>query len=189
MQKSFLYNSVRVRHVPWHGQDVHPETGIAFYVSSGQGGVIGVQVFPNGTKHQINATLACKHKDGTFHHDNQPRYHFRDAFGHHKVINVPRAIYTAWRGKPIPAGMTIDHIDGCATNNDYRNLRCVSGAINSRDGGFLRKLKKAGIEPTCIQRSILLRYFTRMAKFKAEHTPAEYKNLSKTDLTHILYDK
>ena len=29
--KSFLFNNVRVKHVPWHGQDVHPVTGIAFY--------------------------------------------------------------------------------------------------------------------------------------------------------------
>lgn len=187
MQKSFLYNSVRVKHVPWHGQDVHPETGIAFYVSSGEGGVIGVRVYPDGRKDQYNVK-PYKHgrKDD---HGNEIYLHFRDAWGHHQHITASHAIYTAWHGKPIPAGMTIDHIDGCTTNNDYRNLRCVSGAINSRDGGFLRKLKKAGIEPTCIQRSILLRYFTRMAKWKATHTKTECQNLSKTDLTHILYDK
>ena len=186
MQKSFLYNSVRVRHVPWHGQDTHPETGIALYVSSGEGGVIGVQVFPNGTKHQINAVGT---KFGHCYSHGKAEYlQFKDAWGKHKHVLASRAVFMAWYGKPIPAGMTIDHIDGCSTNNDYRNLRCVSGAINSRDGGFLRKLKKAGFEPTTIQRAILLRYFTRMAKYKAEHTPAEYKNLSREALQEILFN-
>ena len=184
MLKSFLYNSVRVRHVPWHGQDVHPETGIAFYVSSGQGGVIGVRVYPDGHKVLVNPDrVNWAHK-----HGKDEYLQFRQAWGRNKHILASRAIYTAWHNKPIPAGMTIDHIDGCTTNNDYRNLRCVSGAINSRDGGFLRKLKKAGFDPTSIPRSILLRYFTRMAKWKAEHSASEYKNISKTDLTHILYD-
>ena len=184
MQKSFLYNSVRVRHVPWHGQDVHPETGIAFYVSSGEGGVVGVRVYPDGHKVLVNPDrVKWVHK-----HGKDEYLQFRHAWGREIFIFASRAIYTAWHEKPIPAGMTIDHIDGCTTNNDYRNLRCVSGAINSRDGGFLRKLKKAGFVPTSIQRSILLRYFTRMAKYKATHTKTEYQNLSKTDLTHLLYD-
>ena len=185
--KSFLYNSVEVRLVPFHGQETCPETGIAFYVSSGEGGVIGVRVYPYGHKELCNATgVKCGHTQ--YSHGKAEYQQFRDAWGHHIGILVSHAVYTAWHGKPIPAGMTIDHIDGCTTNNDYRNLRCVSGAINSRDGGFLRKLKKAGFVPTSIQRSILLRYFTRMAAYKATHTASEYKNLSKTDLTHILYD-
>ena len=187
--KSFLYNSVRVRHVPWHGQDVHPDTGIAFYVNNGHGGVIGVRVYSDGHKELSNATC-CKHENSNKNYcrGQKPYLQFKDAWGRNKAILASHAIYTAWRNKPIPEGMTIDHIDGCTTNNDYRNLRCVSGAINSRDGGFLRKLKKAGFDPTSIPRPILLRYFTRMAKWKAEHTASEYKNISKTDLTHILYE-
>ena len=55
MAKQFLFNNVLVKLVPYHGQDTCPETGIAFYVNKGHGGVIGVQVLPNGTKRQINA--------------------------------------------------------------------------------------------------------------------------------------
>ena len=172
--------------VPFNGLDTCPESGIAFYVNSGRGGVIGVQVLSNGTKRQINATYACKHKDGTFHHDCQPRYQFRDAWGHHRMINVPRAVYTAWHNKPIPPGMTIDHIDGCATNNHFRNLRCVSGAINSRDGGFLRKLRHQGIDPKRIQRPLLLRYFDRMAKLKPAISDWRYRHLTRADLLAIL---
>ena len=82
--------------------------------------------------------------------------------------------------------MTIDHIDGCTTNNDYRNLRQVSDAINQRDGGFLRKLKHKGIDPTMFARPFLLRYFKRMAKIKREHTRSDYCHLTREQLLSIL---
>ena len=84
--------------------------------------------------------------------------------------------------------MTIDHIDGCTTNNDIRNLRCITGAINSRDGGFLSKLRNKGIKPETVQRPYLLRYFERMAHIKANISSRRYVHLTRADLTHILYD-
>ena len=182
MLNSFLFNNVLVKHVPWHGQDVHPVTGIAFYVNNGEGGVIGVRVYPDGRKEVVNAT----------NKEARPQrkeiyLQFKHPWCPGKHILASRAVHIAWIG-PIPEGMTIDHINGISTDNRSCNLRCVSGAINSRDGAFLRKLKAAGFEPPRIERAYLLRYFDRMAKFKAEHTYAEYKNLTKNDLTHLLYD-
>ena len=93
----------------------------------------------------------------------------------------------AWRNKEIPAGMTIDHIDGCTTNNDVRNLRCISNAINNRDGGFLRKLRNQGIKPPEIRRPYLLRYFDRMAHIKANISSRRYDHLDRADLMTILF--
>ena len=185
MLKSFLFNSVRVKHVPWHGQGVHPVTGTAFYVSSD--GRYGVRVYPDGRKELCNAT-PCKHENSNKNYcRGQNRYlQFKHVWTCGVHILVSHAVYLAWRG-PIEPGMTIDHIDGVSTNNDYRNLRCVSRAINIRDGAFLRKLKKAGFDPTKLPRWMILRYFERMAKFKETHIAAEYKNLSVEQLKHILY--
>ena len=183
---SFLFNSVRVKLVPWHGQDVHPETGSAFYINSGKGGVIGVRVYPDGRKVAVNpgyAKLAPRNKRSK----KEGYLQFSDAWGCHNYILASHAVYIAWRG-PIEEGMTIDHIDGCSTNNDYRNLRCVSNAINSRDGGFLRKLRNKGINPTTIQRPILLRFYTRMANIKPIVTFYRYEHLTKDELLVILYD-
>ena len=189
MLQSFLFNNVRVKHVPWHGQDVHPVTGIAFYVSSGHGGVVGVRVYPDGHKELCNAT-PCKHEHSNKNYcrGQRPYLQFKDVWGHHLHILASHAVYLAWVGKSIPAGWTIDHINGCTTDNRYSNLRCVSNAVNIRDGAFLRKLKAAGFDPTRIEKPYLLRYFDRMAKFKESHTKTEYRNLAKTDLKHILYD-
>ena len=200
MLKSFLFNSVRVKLVPFHGQDTCSETGIAFYVNNGNGGVIGVRVYPDGRKVQINPDrINWAHKHGKAEY-----LQFRNAWSKQFFILASHAVYTAWRGTPIPPGMTIDHIDGCTTNNDVRNLRCVSNLVNNRDGGFLRKLKNVSIDPGAssrqtggaasaekgfkIPRWMLLRYFGRMAKFKASHSATEYQRLTKNDLMHILYD-
>ena len=90
-------------------------------------------------------------------------------------------------GRTIPAGMTIDHIDGCTTNNYIGNLRYVSNEINNRDGGFLTKLRHKGFSPSSIDRSILLRYFDRMAKIKASITEYRYEKLTKEQLRSILF--
>ena len=187
LQKSFLFNNVRVKLVPYHGQDTCPETGIAFYVNNGNGGVIGVRVYPDGRKVLVNPDRV-KLKHAEYSHGKAEYQQFRDAWGPHLYILVSHAIYIAWRDKPIPPGMTIDHINGCTTNNDVRNLRCVSNLVNNRDGGFLHKLQHKGIDTTTIQRAYLLRYFDRMVKFKASHTATEYRNLTKDQLIHILYD-
>ena len=177
-----MYNSVLVKLVPYKGQDTHPN-GNAFYVNSGKGGVIGVRVYPNGRKVAVNTQRVNWHGK----HGKAEYLQFSDAWGCHKYILASHAVYIAWNYKPIPKGMTIDHIDGCTTNNDYRNLRCVSNDINNRDGGFLRILRNKGINPTTIPRWMLLRYYTRMATIK----PAlgwRYYDLTKDELLVILYD-
>ena len=163
---------------------VHPETGIAFYVNNGIGGVIGVRVYPDGRKVLVNPDKV----DSVRKHGKAVYLQFRDAFGIHKSIFASHAVYIAWRGKPIPKGMTIDHIDGCSTNNDYRNLRCVSNDINNRDGGFARKLRNKGINPAAYQRWMLLRYYTRMANIKTIITRYRYEHLTKDELLMIIYD-
>ena len=169
---------------------VHPETGIAFYVNNGIGGVFGVRVYPDGRKTLVNASATTGENCKNIHNaKRKQRYlHFGHAFGHCKQILVSHAVYIAWRGKPVPAGMTIDHIDGCTTNNYIGNLRCVSNEINNRDGGFLRKLRNKGFDTSRIDRSLLLRYYDRMAKLKPAISRHRYERLTRTQLSHILYD-
>jgi len=186
--KQFYNGAVLMKLVPYKGQDTHPN-GVAFYVNNGQGGVIGVRVYPDGRKVAVNPTTNIT--DGTKFSTMRrcsPRYLlFAHAWGYGKAIYASHAVYTAWREKPIPAGMTIDHIDGVAQNNDFRNLRCISNNQNIRDGGFLRKLRHKGFNPACIDRAYLLRYYERMAYIKARIPDSRYKNLTKEQLRAILY--
>ena len=174
--------------VPCKGQDTHPN-GVAFYVNNGQGGVIGIRVYPDGRKVTVNPStnITDGTKFPTMKRGGQRYLYFTHAWGGGKSILASHAVYTAWHEKPIPAGMTIDHIDGCTTNNYIGNLRCVSNAINNRDGGFLTKLRHKGFSPSSIDRSILLRYFDRMAKIKASITEYRYKKLTKEQLRSILF--
>ncbi len=177
---SFLFNNVRVAYV-----GTNPENNISFYANNGQGGVVGVSVYPDGRKVLKNA-MGVKYGKN-YAHGGAEYLQFRNAFGLNKHILASHAVYIAWRNKDIPAGMTIDHIDGCTTNNDIRNLRCVSNAINNRDGGFLRKLRNKGIKPADVRRSYLLRYFDRMAFIKEHITRHRYKHLDRADLMTILF--
>ena len=184
--KTILYNSIEFRLVPYHGQETHPDSHIAFYVNSGHGGVQGLQLLPNVVKRLQNALLI---KDGGKSGHGKNRYYiFRHAWGRYIHALASHAVYIAWHKKPIPHGTTIDHINGCTTDNRFENLRCVTMKINQRDGGFLTKLRNRGIDPKTIQRWMLLRYYTRMAVFKETHTTYKYNHLSLTDLKHILYD-
>ena len=177
---SFLFNNVIVRYVA-----TCPETGISFYINNGQGGVIGVRVYPNEKKVLENASSVKNEK--TYSHGKKEYLFFKDAFGFHKAISASHAVYIAWRNKEIPTGMTIDHIDGVTLNNDFRNLRCISNDLNIRDGGFSRKLRHKGFNPACIERAYLLRYFDRMAKIKAAITGYRYEKLTKEQLRSILF--
>ena len=181
---SFLFNNVLVRYV-----GTCPETGMSFYINNGQGGVIGVRVYPDGRKKLLNAktdtTENCK---VAYNAKRKQRYLlFANAFGHQKQILASHAVWMA-AGRTIPAGMTIDHIDGCTTNNYIGNLRCVSNEINNRDGGFLRKLRNKGFDTSRIDRSLLLRYYDRMAYIKANISRHRYEHLTRDQLSHILYD-
>ena len=186
--RQFYNGAVLVKLVPYKGQDTHPN-GVAFYVNNGQGGVIGVRVYPDGRKVAVNPSTNIT--DGTkgINRKRKQRYQkFVDAWGRHKRIYASRAVYTAWSDKPIPTDMTIDHIDGCTTNNYIGNLRCVSNEINIRDGGFLTKLRRKGFNPARIDRAYLLRFYERMAKIKPAISEYRYKRLSKEQLRSILYD-
>ena len=175
---SFLFNNVLVRYV-----GTCPETGISFYCNDGKGGVVGVRIYANGRKVQENAT---NNHNYVYTHGQNPYLRFKDAFGNAKGILVAHAVYMA-AGRTIPAGMTIDHIDGVSQNNDFQNLRCISNAQNCRDGGFLSKLRHKGFNPACIERAYLLRYFDRMAEIKAAITGYRYEKLTKEQLRSILF--
>ena len=181
---SFLFNNVLVRYV-----GTCPETGISFYCNNGEGGVLGVRVYPDGKKVQakVNETTYVNSKIAYNAKRKQRYLHFTHAFGRIKQILATHAVWMA-AGRTIPVGITLDHIDGCTTNNYIGNLRCVSGEINSRDGGFLRMLRNRKINPARIERTYLLRYFDRMAKIKAAMTRYRYDRLTKEQLRSILYD-
>ena len=179
-----LHNGAQLRLV-----GVHPTTKTAFYVNDGQGGVIGVRVYPDGRKVLENATTTtCQNSRVGYNAERKQRYlQFKHAWGDSLHILASHAVYIAWRNKEIPAGMTIDHIDGCTTNNDIRNLRCVTMALNQRDGGFLRKLRNQGINPPDVRRPYLLRYFDRMAFIKENIPHRRYDHLDRADLMTILF--
>lgn len=177
---SFLFNNVLVRYV-----GTCPETGISFYCNNGEGGVVGVRLYPDGRKVLENGSGVKYGKK--YSHGKEEYLYFRNAFGHAGGILASHAVWMA-AGRTISAGMTMDHIDGCTTNNYIGNLRCVSNEINNRDGGFLRKLRNKGFNTSRIDRSILLRYFDRMAQLKPAISKHRYRHLTRDQLSHILYD-
>ena len=174
----FTYcNNVEVKYV-----GTCPETGVSFYSSTRC--TYGVKVYPDGRKAVENATGTKYGKD--YGHGKAEYLVFRHAFGHCKGILASHAVWMA-TGRTIPEGMTIDHINGCTTDNCIENLRCISNALNNRDGGFLTKLRNKGINPIAIQRSYLLRYFARMAKIKEAISLHKYERLTFEQLRSILY--
>ena len=174
----FTYcNNVEVRYV-----GTCPETGISFYSSTRC--TYGVRVYPDERMAVVNAIVV--NKGYAYVHGKAEYFEFKDAFGKHKGIYASHAVWMA-AGNTIPEGMTIDHINGCTTDNCIENLRCISNALNNRDGGFLTKLRNKGINPVAIQRSYLLRYFARMAKIKEAISLYKYRHLTFDQLRSILY--
>ena len=180
-EPSFLCNNVEVRYV-----GTCPETGISFYSSTRC--TYGVKVFPDGRK-AVENTCTCNTPNSKVLYNARRKQHylyFRHAFGQKKGILAAHAVWMA-AGRTIPEGMTIDHINGCTTDNCIENLRCITSALNVRDGGFLRKLRHKGINPVAIQRSYLLRYFDRMAVIKPAISKWKYRHLTFDMLRSILY--
>ena len=110
-----------------------------------------------------------------------------------RYLKLPRGIgsmylarlkYLTFKGE-IKKGNTIDHIDGDTLNNDIRNLRAVTPAINYRDAGFLRKLRHKGIRPKDYA-GVLLDYFDRMVEFRATHSRYAYVHLSREKIMRLL---
>ena len=96
---------------------------------------------------------------------------------------LARLKYLTFKGD-IPAGYTIDHIDGNTFNNDIRNLRAVPPAINYRDGGFMRKLRNNGIRVEFYS-GIILEGYERLARWKETHTKWQYSQLKGDELKQI----
>lgn len=179
---SFLFNNVLVRYVA-----TCPETGISFYCSTRTNyGVrvndtIGIKTLVNpSTTHTRNSKCGYDAKRKQFY------LQFKNAFGHNKNIRVAHAVWLA-AGRDIPEGMNIDHINGCLANNSLANLRCLDPETNNRDGGFLRKLRNKGFNPARIDRTSLLRYYSRMALLKPNITKYRYFQLSFEDLWTLLW--
>ena len=175
-----LHNGAQLRLV-----GVHPTAKTAFYVNDGKGGVIGVRVYPDGRQVVVNPDYK-KLKSSIKRPKTEGYQQFRQAWGPRLYILASHAVYCAWRHE-IPAGMTIDHINGVTTDNSIANLRCVTMALNQRDGGFLTKLRNKGIKPADVRRSYLLRYFDRMAHIKANISSNRYNHLDRADLMTILF--
>lgn len=179
------FNGIVFKRVPFKGLPEHPERHTAFYVNDGHGGVVGLRRYPDGQKVLVNATGI---KRGyAYAHGKQEYLKFIHAWGRHIHIYASHAVYSAFYGC-IPPGMTIDHINGCSTDNRFENLRIVSGAVNIRDGGFLTKLRNKGIDPVTIQKAYLLRYFDRMARIKSTISKHHYERLTREDLKYVLYE-
>ena len=85
-------------------------------------------------------------------------------------------------------GEVIDHIDGNQLNYSITNLRIVNRPTNDRDGGFLKKLRNKKIDPRMFSPKFLLRYFDRMAEFKASHTRHQYDKLTHDELLRLLVE-
>lgn len=96
---------------------------------------------------------------------------------------LARLKYLTFKGE-IKPGYTIDHIDGNTLNNDIRNLRAVTRAINYRDGGFMRKLRNHGINVAMFP-GIILEGYERMAEWKNSHSYYAYQHLTREDLLRI----
>ena len=101
----------------------------------------------------------------------------------HGSMYLARLKYLTFKGD-IPEGYTIDHIDGDTFNNNINNLRAVPKEINSRDGGFMRKLRNNGYNVADFP-GIILEGYERMAQWKAEHTRWQYVNLKGKALLQV----
>jgi hypothetical protein len=131
-----------------------------------------------GTKLSLQIVPKERHMKTTAQYLKLPR-----GFGD---MLLARLKYLTFKGE-IPEGYTIDHIDGNTLNNDILNLRAIPDAINRRDGGFLKKLRNnhfvVAVHPTVV----ILKGYENMARWKAEHTEWQYRQLRDKDLLRVFF--
>ena len=125
--------------------------------------------------------------------------------GRRTPFSVHTIMARAWIGS-IPDGWQVDHIDGNIRNANVFNIRILPTWLNHRDGGFLRKLRHRKIDRPSLMlvfgaqqsgtsalpqdpyeralyiRDMFLRFFDRLATYRATHTPTQYTRLSRPDL-------
>ncbi len=170
---AFLCNNVPVHYV-----GTCPETGFSFYCSLAHN--YGVRVCD---KTGVSTVVNPSKRGGS---KNQKYLSFSDAFGHHKHIDVHKAVWIADE-RELPVEWELDHINGDKRDNSLSNLRIVTRKQNCRDGGFLVMLRNRNIDPVKIQRPYLLRYFSRMTVIKPALSVWKYRNLTHIDLQKIIY--
>ena len=111
------------------------------------------------------------------------------AGGRHRYIPIAFIVMAAFKHK-VPdrsKKQVIDHIDGDTLNNNPNNLRIVTSAINSRDAGFMRKLRNNGIIVAMFPNNVILEGYERMAKWKATHTYWQYRCLRGAELRQVFF--
>jgi len=96
---------------------------------------------------------------------------------------LARLKYLTFKGE-IKPGEEVDHIDGNTFNNNIRNLRAVPHDINSRDAGFMRKLRNNKIY-VAMYPGIILEGYERMAQYKKTHSQSQYRKLKGDDLLQV----
>lgn len=136
--------------------------------------------FGNGTWIQKPISIWDKYVRRPNNHSRYPQ-----VSGYHRPYDVHAIVARSWIG-PIPEGYQVDHIDGDNRNNCVSNLRLVPTWLNHRDGGFLKKLRNQGLNPTYYAVPFLLRFFERMADFKSTHSYTAYNNLSRKQLLEMI---
>ena len=149
-----------------NGYDIwlHPQTND---VLSAHGTKITLRLLPK-EKHKAKGTryLSLSHTYGNMY--------------------LARLKYLTFVG-PIKKGEVIDHIDGNTMNNDIRNLRAIKRRINSRDGGFMRKLRNNGIIVAMFPNDVILAGYKRMARWKNSHSVRQYKKLRGAELRQVFF--
>ena len=124
--------------------------------------------------------------DNFVRHENyHSRYPHVDKCG--RTFIVHSVVARAWLGLT-PKDFQSDHIDGNYRNFKLSNLRLLPIWMNHRDAGFIRKLRHKKIDPTYYARPYLLRFFKRMAEFKATNPRCRYDHLSHKDLLRLIVE-
>ena len=181
LERGFLFNGIEVRLVPFHGQDTHPETGIAFYVNNGHDGVIGVQVRPDGSLHPTNASY-CKYGHTQYSHGTADYLQFRQAWGKDVRILASHAVNSAWN-EPQPVDENgkkyqCHHLNGITTDNRFTNLIWLSQSEHRLFDKVQKSLRQCGRDLTQMSRteiiSITRQFHVSDPQDLAEKEPHKY---------------